>query len=89
MNTCIFSKYRHILGKENEGVHSYKFMDVSMIDYAMTIALAFFITYITKIPVELTTIFSFLLGIISHILFGVQSNTTKYLVKHLNLKCNI
>lgn len=84
MNVCIFSKYRHILGQERKGVHSYRFMDVALIDYILTIIFAFILTYITSIPVEVTTIFSFFIGIISHLLFGVRSNTTKWLEKITN-----
>ena len=71
MNICIFSNYRHIFGKENEGIHSIRFMNVALIDYLLTIVFAFFISYVTSIPVEITTIFSFALGIGSHLLFGV------------------
>ena len=84
MNICIFSKYRHILGKENKGIHSFKFMNVSMVDYLLTIVLAFFISYITQIPVEIATIISFFLGIVSHLLFGVETTTTKYIKKISN-----
>jgi hypothetical protein len=84
MTTCPFSKYSNIFGKENTGVHSIRFMNVAIIDYIMTIILAFFISYITRVPAELTTIFCFLAGIICHILFGVKTNTTKF----LNLACN-
>ncbi len=84
MTFCPFSQYSNIFGKPNTGVHSIKFMNVAVFDYTLTIILAFFITYITNIPVELTTIFSFILGIISHILFGVKTNTTKFL--HIDCK---
>ena len=84
MNVCIFSKYRHIFGKERTGPHSIRFMDVALVDYILTIVFAFFLTYITKIPVELTTIFSFGIGIITHLFFGVQSNTTKFIQKITN-----
>lgn len=91
MDVCIFSKYRHILGKEKQGVHSYRFMDVALFDYILTIILAFLLTYITSIPVEITTIFSFFIGIVSHLLFGVRSNTTKWLEKITNnlITCKI
>ena len=84
MNVCIFSKYRHIFGKENEGIHSYRLLNVSIIDYMLTIVFSFFLTYITTIPAELTTIFSFGLGIACHLLFGVRSNTTLFIEKITN-----
>ena len=45
MNVCIFSKYRHIFGKENEGIHSYRLLNVSIIDYMLTIVFHFFDIY--------------------------------------------
>lgn len=82
MQLNILNKWKNIFGRPNTGVHSYRFMNVAMFDYVGTIIIAFIISWITKIPVELTTIFSFAIGIISHILFGVETNTTKF----LNLK---
>ena len=38
-----------------------------------------FLTYMTKIPLVLTTIGILILGIIMHYLFGVETNTLKYL----------
>jgi hypothetical protein len=79
MKFCPFKKYRDIFGIARKGVHSIRFLNVAMVDYILTIILAFFITFITNIPIELTTIYSFILGIISHIIFGVPTTTTKYL----------
>lgn len=84
MTSCPFSQYSDIFGKPNTGVHKIRFMNVAVVDYILTIILAFFLTYVTHIPVELTTIFSFIIGIISHILFGVKTNTTKFL--HMDCK---
>ena len=66
MNICIFSKYKNIFGKERSGIHSYRFMDTAIIDYISTIILAFIITYLTLIPIEITTIFSFFSEIVLH-----------------------
>ena len=74
-----FKKYKNLLGEPNTGVHKYKFLGTSIIDYIITIFIAIFISYITDIPLVLTTIIVFILGIIIHILFGVPTNTTKYL----------
>lgn len=84
MDVCIFSKYRHILGKERKGIHQYRFMDTAIIDYILTIIFAFALTYITTIPVEITTIASFFIGIVCHLLFGVRTNTTNWLEKITN-----
>ena len=77
--SCPFSKYKHILGIPKKGAHSHRFLNTAIVDYILTIILAIIITLLTKIPLVLTTIFSFILGILLHILFGVPTNTTKYL----------
>lgn len=79
MNLSPLSKYKYIFGIPETGVHSIRFMNVAVIDYILTIILAFFLSYISNIPVVITTIFSFIFGIISHIVFGVPTSTTRFL----------
>lgn len=79
MNICPFSKYKNILGIIEKGVHKYRFLNTAIIDYILTIITACVTTYFSKIPLVLTTIMWLILGIILHILFGVQTNTLKYL----------
>ena len=76
---CPFSSYKNILGIPRFGVHSYRFLDTAIVDYVLAIAFACLITYSTKIPLELTTIIVLLTGIILHMLFGVDTNTLRYL----------
>jgi len=83
MNTCPFSKYRDIFGKQNTGVHESKFVGTSLVDYVLSILGAIVLTYFTKIPLVLTTIGILLLGIIFHMLFGVQTQALKY----MGIKC--
>ena len=80
---CIFSEYKNIFGKVGEGVHKYRFLNVAVVDYYLTIVFAMFITYITDIPLLLTTTGLLLFSILFHYLFGVQTNTLKY----LGIKC--
>ena len=80
---CVFSQYDKLFGEIGKGVHKYRFLDVALSDYIMTIFGAMLITYITKIPLVITTIGLFILGIILHYLFGVETNTLKY----LGIKC--
>ena len=72
-------KYKDIFGKPNEGVHSYRFMGTAIVDYIVTIIISVIFAYVTDIPLVLSTIIVFVLGIILHILFGVPTNTTRYL----------
>lgn len=85
MDFGIFSEYRDVLGKPKEGVHKYRLMDVAMFDYILTIIGAFILTYLTTVPVEITTIFLFSLGIVLHLLFDVNTNTTKFIKKIVNI----
>ena len=79
MNLCPFIKHKNILGIPNTGIHKYKILNCSIIDYILTLILAFSISYFSSIPLVLTTIISFILGIILHMLFGVKTDTIKYL----------
>ena len=78
MTFCPFSKYSDIFGNPNTGVHQYRLFDVALVDYVSTIIVSFFLTKVTNIPIELSTIILFTLGIILHILFGVNTNFNKY-----------
>ena len=81
---CIFSEYKNLFGKQGTGTHKYRFLnDTAILDYFLTILFAMFVTWVTKIPLVLTTIFVLISGIIVHYLFGVQTNTLKY----LGIKC--
>tara|TARA_B100001059_G_C17421354_1_gene373350 strand:+ start:215 stop:496 length:282 start_codon:yes stop_codon:yes gene_type:complete len=76
---CPFHKWKDILGVPKKGVHKSRFLDTAIIDLLLTFILASLITRFTKIPLVLTIIGTLVLGIILHILFGVPTNTTKYL----------
>ena len=67
----------------NTGVHATRFLDTALVDYKLTIVLAIVTTYFTKIPLVLTTIGWLIIGLICHILFGVETNT----VKLFGIKC--
>ena len=83
MTKCPFSKYRDIFGQPNTGVHASKFKGTSLVDYSLSIALAFLITALTNWPLVLTTIGVLIIGIILHVLFGVNTEA----VKALNMSC--
>jgi len=83
MNNNFFSQYKNIFGKPKEGVHKYRFMDVAIVDYILTIIGAFILTYLTTIPVELTTSFLFSFGVFLHLLFDIDTNTSKFIKKVL------
>ena len=78
---CPFSKYKNMLGEVNKGVHKYNIpgTKTALVDYILSLGLAWVITASTNIPLVLTTISVLLLGILSHILFGVKTSTITYL----------
>lgn len=87
MSTCIlqFMKpYKNMFGKMGQGIHNYRVMNTAIVDYILTLVGAVVITYYFKIPLVLTTILLFILGVFVHFIFGVNTNTIKY----LGLNCN-
>ena len=76
---CPFRQFKDILGKPFEGIHSMRFLDTAIVDYTGTILLAMIGSFITKMPLVLTTIIAFVITIIIHMLFGVKTNTVEYL----------
>lgn len=84
-HSCPFSKYKNLLGIPNEGVHKYRFLNTAIVDYTLAILLAMTISYFTGVTLELTTIYTLGFGVMLHVLFGVETNTTKY----LGMKCDV
>jgi hypothetical protein len=82
MSYCPLSMWKNILGNPNKGIHSIRIFNIAIIDYILTILLSLITTYLTKMPILLTTIIWCIVGIICHILFGVNTNITKYLGLH-------
>ena len=79
MTSFDLSKYKNIFGYPGTGVHQYKFKGTAIVDYVLTIAGAFIITYYTDIPLVITTIGLLLLGIILHYLFGIKSQVLNFI----------
>jgi hypothetical protein len=76
MNLC---KYKNILGNPKEGIHSYRFFGIAIMDLVMTILAALIISFIFKYSFVYTLIFLFILGIILHRLFCVRTTVDKLL----------
>jgi hypothetical protein len=76
---CPFYNNRDLFGEPNTGVHSYRFLNIAIVDYVLTILLAGLVSYMYMIPLDLITILLFILGIMLHVLFGVNTATIKYL----------
>ena len=76
---CPFSKYKNLLGIPLTGIHKYRIFNTAIVDYIMALIFAAIVTFFTQIPLVLTTIFVLILGIILHMMFGVDTSTLKFL----------
>ena len=83
MSSFDLSKYKNIFGPPGKGVHQYKFKGTAIVDYLVTILLAFLLTYFTDIPLVITTIGLLIVGIILHYLFGIRSQAIQYMSKFI------
>jgi len=76
---CVFKDYRHIFGKENEGIHSYRLLNFAIMDIIFTLIGAIILSYFLKIHYFPIFIFLILLGILLHYLFCVETTLNLYL----------
>jgi len=72
-------KYKNIFGLPNEGIHSYRFLNLAIVDVIMTIFFAGLISYYYKLSFIYTSIALFSCGIILHRLFCVRTTIDKLL----------
>lgn len=76
MDLC---KYKDIFGKPNEGVHSYRFMGIAVVDVLATILVAYLLSHYMKFCFWKTLLILFVTGIIMHRLFCVKTTIDKLL----------
>jgi hypothetical protein len=72
-------KYKDILGKPGQGVHSFRIFNIAIVDVLLTILAAYILSIFTNYKLVYTIIFMFILGIISHRLFCVRTTIDKLL----------
>jgi len=72
-------KYKDIIGKVGEGIHSYRFLNIAIVDVIVTILLAYGIHKMLNSPFLDTLFVVFLLGILLHRIFCVQTTVDKLL----------
>uniref|UniRef100_A0A6C0I3Y7 Uncharacterized protein n=1 Tax=viral metagenome TaxID=1070528 RepID=A0A6C0I3Y7_9ZZZZ len=70
---------KDLFGKVGEGIHSYRFMSLAIVDVLMTIVGAGILSYLFQFPFWLTLACLFVSGIILHRLFGVRTTIDKLL----------
>ena len=71
--------YKTLTGKPNEGSHSYRLFNLSIFDTVVTIAVCYGISKYYKLEFSEVLIIAFLMGIISHHLFCVDTTIEKIL----------
>jgi len=77
-------KYKDVLGEVGKGVHSYRFIGVSISDVIMTLIGALLISYFTGKSFLMVAAILFILGIILHRLFCVRTTIDKLLFPNAN-----
>jgi Flp pilus assembly protein TadB len=72
-----FCKYRHVFGKEKEGIHSYRVFNIAIVDLLATLVAAVIISLFAKVNVVLVFFVLMVLSVLLHKLFCVESTLTK------------
>ena len=62
-----------MFGKEREGVHSFRLLDVAIVDVVGTMCIAVVLSWLTGLHIGVSIILMFLLGIVSHKVFCVNT----------------
>ena len=75
----MFCEYKDIIGKVGQGVHSYRFLNIAIVDVVATILLAYGIHKMLNSPFLITLFVVFLLGILAHRVFCVRTTIDKLL----------
>jgi hypothetical protein len=74
MNLC---KYRNIFGAPGEGVHSFRILNIAVIDVIFTLLAAYIISLHTKYSFFTASLFLFLSGIFFHYIFCVETTIAR------------
>jgi hypothetical protein len=78
----MYCKYKDIFEKVNSGLHSYRFLNIAIIDVLFTILVAYGISILfPKYKFCLILLILFLLGIFVHRLFCVRTTIDKLLFR--------
>lgn len=75
--SCPLAKYSDIFGNPKEGVHSYRILDIAVVDVLATVAVSALVSFAFKINFIIILICLFLLGIILHKAFCVDTTINR------------
>jgi len=76
---CPLRAYRNIFGQVDTGAHAIRFLGLAAVDYFLTLAVAMATTWVTGVPLVLSTVAWFILGFVLHVLFGVNTAAVRWL----------
>lgn len=79
MNSLSLCKYKHVFGVEAEGFHSYRILNIAIFDVIGTIIIAWLISITFNIYFGYVIVCAFVLGIIMHRVFCVNTTINKYI----------
>lgn len=79
MNFC---KYSNQFGMPGQGIHSYRLFDIAIVDVIMTILVGLLISYVFKYNIIYVLIVLFLIGIIVHKIFCVDTALNNMIFSH-------
>ena len=76
MDIC---QHKDMFGKPGQGAHSYRILNIAVVDVVATILVAVLFSYVFQTPLLYTTIGMFILGILMHRVFCVRTTVDKVL----------
>lgn len=77
--SCPFADYSNILGEPNKGIHATRFLDIAILDVIGTIFGAGIISYSFNFKFWKVLIILFIMGIILHWMFCVNTTVNKWI----------
>ena len=72
-----FCKYKDAFGKIGTGIHSYRILDVAVLDFGVTAFVAYLISLVSGVRFIYSFIGFFVFGIFMHRLFCVRTTLDK------------
>ena len=72
-------KYKDSLGTPGRGIHGIRLMNLAVVDVLGTVALGWIVSAVWKIAMWEATCYMFLLGIILHRVFCVETTVDRFL----------
>ena len=78
MNLC---QYKNIFGKPNTGIHTYRILNIAIVDFGLTVLIAYLISKYYFIDFIYVFIIIMLIGLLMHKIFCVDTTLTKLFFK--------